>query len=307
MNNLHKAVFILSSFFLPVLTSGQTDSAAIYYNNGVEQEQAQEYQQAFTCFQKAVNLKPEYADAQVGLARTAVELRKFDLAAAALQRGLEIKKKEQEKGGGITYFSGNPEQLAAAMAYAEKQGMLKTGKNEWHITGNTYTEVEPGKKNRDTGWTIVPMTETAFDLLLANPPSTDPAPADLQPASSQNAQEATGLAAHNQENVKNAEIAYLVARGFMKQQNYRAAAPFLEQAVRIDTSNVVRAYECALNFSAIPDPARAIEYYLLATSRGYPADAAYYKNLSLAYKAAGQQEKSRECDTLLKNIVPLSE
>src|SRR5690606_24512093 len=123
---------------------------------------------------------------------------------------------EHEHGGGINYFSGNPGQLAAAMAYAEKQGMLKTGKNEWHIKGGTYTEVVNPEKKKDTGWTIIPVTGTEFERMTAEAESPDslPAPA-LQPTHT-----VAGMTTVNQENVKNAEIAYLVARGFMAQENY---------------------------------------------------------------------------------------
>ncbi len=94
-----------------------------------------------------------------------------------------------------------------------------------------------------------------------------------------------------EEDPKNAEIPYLIGRGFIDMSNYRAAAPFMEQSIKLDTTNARRVYECALNFSAIPDEKNAIKYYLLAAQRGYKTDNDYYENLANSYLASGRAQE----------------
>jgi tetratricopeptide (TPR) repeat protein len=102
------------------------------------------------------------------------------------------------------------------------------------------------------------------------------------------------LQASFKEDSTNAEIPYLLARGFVDMNNYKAAVPFFKKAIALDSSKAQWIYECALTFATIPDDRSAIQYYILAASKGYKTDNDYYENLSDSYLAAGQPEKGIE-------------
>jgi tetratricopeptide (TPR) repeat protein len=92
----------------------------------------------------------------------------------------------------------------------------------------------------------------------------------------------------------NAEIPYLMARGFVDMNNYKIAVNFFKKAIALDSSKYQWIYECALVYATIPDDKKAIEYYQLAAAKGYKTDNDYYENLSDSYIASGQQEKGIE-------------
>jgi tetratricopeptide (TPR) repeat protein len=96
------------------------------------------------------------------------------------------------------------------------------------------------------------------------------------------------------EDSTNAEIPYLLARGFVDMNNYKIAIAFFKKAIALDSSKYEWIYECALTFATIPDDNSAIKYYLLAAEKGYKTDNDYYENLSDSYVAAGQPEKGIE-------------
>jgi tetratricopeptide (TPR) repeat protein len=106
------------------------------------------------------------------------------------------------------------------------------------------------------------------------------------------------LQAAAREDTANAEIPYLVARGFVDMNNYKSAIPFFQRAIFLDSTKTRWIYECALTYATIPDDRSAIKYYELAASKGYKTDNDYYENLSDSYVASGQHQKG--LDMLLK-------
>lgn len=100
------------------------------------------------------------------------------------------------------------------------------------------------------------------------------------------------------EDSTNAEIPYLIARGFVDMNNYKIAVNFYKKAIALDSSKFQWIYECALVYATIPDDIHAIEYYQLAAAKGYKTDNDYFENLSDSYIATGQQQKG--IDLMLK-------
>jgi tetratricopeptide (TPR) repeat protein len=92
----------------------------------------------------------------------------------------------------------------------------------------------------------------------------------------------------------NAEIPYLMARGFVEMNNYKVAVTFFKKAIALDSSKYQWIYECALTYATIPNDLAAIQYYELAAVKGYKMDNDYFENLSDSYTASGQQEKGIE-------------
>lgn len=245
-----KKLFFSFVLCLSALTIfAQSDSSEVLYKKGIAEHDARRYMVAYNLLQKAVELKPENAEAQMALGRTAVELRKFDVARNAFLKGLELKKNDVNAVENVANLSFNLRKWNEAIEYAKKMQILKSDKNANYIIGKSYYELE------DYG------------------------------------QAYKHLNAAFQEDPKNAEIPYLIGRGFIDMSNYRAAAPFMEQAVKLDTTNARRTYECALNFSAIPDENSAIKYFLLAAQRGYKMDNDYYENLANSYIAVGKPQE----------------
>ena len=96
------------------------------------------------------------------------------------------------------------------------------------------------------------------------------------------------------EDSTNAEIPYLIGRGFVDMNNYKIGITFYKKAIALDSTKFQWIYECALVFATIPDDISAIKYYQLAAEKGYKTDNDYFENLSDSYVAAGQQEKGIE-------------
>ena len=259
----------------PLAAKGQSDSSAFYLQKGVGEEQGGQWQAAFSCFQKAVAFNSANADAQVALGRAATRLKKFDIAAAAMEKGLSLKKQQLGTGAGFAAFNVDVQDIGEILAYAAGAGMLKSDGQNRYILGNTHTTTTIEYPDSAKG-----RVADSAEGRRSTSGAVDSAAIVRTPASL--------VSAGTGESLRDAEIAYRIGKVFLKKQNYRAAAPFLEQAVLLDSTQAGRTYECALNFAAIPDPLSAIKYYLLAEKRGYKADATYYKNLSNAYKATGQ-------------------
>ena len=76
---------------------------ACYYNIGYNSVQKKDYDTAEVSYKKAVELKPDYADAYAGLASVYNAQRKFDLAAAASAKATEL---SSTLGGGNTASGG---------------------------------------------------------------------------------------------------------------------------------------------------------------------------------------------------------
>ena len=112
------------------------------------------------------------------------------------------------------------------------------------------------------------------------------------------------LQAAGQEDSLNAEIPYMVARGFVDMNNYKAAIPFFRKAIALDSTRAQWMYECALTCATIYDDKTAIKYYELAALKGYKKDNDFYENLSDSYIAAGQPEKGLELMLLVLQKKP---
>ncbi|HEV3251012.1 MAG TPA: tetratricopeptide repeat protein [Puia sp.] len=106
------------------------------------------------------------------------------------------------------------------------------------------------------------------------------------------------LQAAAKEDSANAEIPYLIARGFVDMNNYKSAIPFFKRAIFLDSSKNRWIYECALTYATILDDRSAIQYYQLAASKGYKTDNDFYEYLSDSYVASGQMQKG--LDIMLK-------
>lgn len=102
------------------------------------------------------------------------------------------------------------------------------------------------------------------------------------------------LQAAAKEDSTNAEIPYLIGRGFVDMNNYKIAINFYKKAIALDSSKFQWIYECALVYATLPDDISAIKYYQLAAEKGYKTDNDYFENLSDSYVAAGQPEKGIE-------------
>lgn len=261
-----KKLLLLLIIAGPLTAAAQQDSSAFYLQKGIGKEQAKEWEAALSFFQKAVNQNPANADAQVALGRTAAQLKKFDLAASAMEKGLALKKQELGAGAGFATFHVSAGDFDEVLAYADKAGLLQMNGSTKYIQGKVHTITSGDTSAHLAGDSLAGAAVTI----------------------NRSAEAA---------NIPDAEIAYRIGKVFLNKQQYRAAAPFLEQAALIDSTRAERIYECALNFAAIPDPQSAIKYYLLAEKRGYQTDTVFYENLSSAYKAAG---KTAEYEALRK-------
>jgi tetratricopeptide (TPR) repeat protein len=74
--------------------------------------------------------------------------------------------------------------------------------------------------------------------------------------------------------------------------NYKAAVPFFQKAISLDSTKVQWMYEFALVLATIPNDKMAIQYYLLAADKGYKMDNDYFENLADSYIAIGEGQKA---------------
>ena len=72
--------------------SQSADSAAHYFNKGVEEKNARRYMEAYQQLQKAVQYKPEVAEYQKEAGFVALELRKYDQARVHFEQVYKLKK-----------------------------------------------------------------------------------------------------------------------------------------------------------------------------------------------------------------------
>jgi len=93
------------------------------------------------------------------------------------------------------------------------------------------------------------------------------------------------------EEPKNIEIPTMFARSLMDMSNFKAAARYYLEALKIDSNNNGLLNELAMTYSAMNDEKAAVVYYEKAMEKGYRVDNNFVENISNSYIAAGMPEK----------------
>ena len=93
------------------------------------------------------------------------------------------------------------------------------------------------------------------------------------------------------EEPKNPEIPVMFARSLMDMSNFKAAARYYHEALKIDSNNNGLLNELAMTYSAMNDEKTAVVYYEKAMDKGYRVDNNFVENLSNSYIAAGMPDK----------------
>ena len=96
------------------------------------------------------------------------------------------------------------------------------------------------------------------------------------------------------EEPKNAEIPTMFARALVDMSNFKAAARYYLEALKIDTANNRLMNELGMTYSAMNDEKTAVKYYEMAMGKGYKVDNNFVENLSNSYIAAGMPQKGME-------------
>lgn len=89
----------------------------------------------------------------------------------------------------------------------------------------------------------------------------------------------------------NIEIPTMFARGLTDMSNFKAAARYYVEALKIDSNNNGLLNELAMTYSAMNDEKTAVVYYEKAMEKGYRVDNNFVENLSNSYIAAGMPDK----------------
>jgi tetratricopeptide (TPR) repeat protein len=108
------------------------------------------------------------------------------------------------------------------------------------------------------------------------------------------------LKASEKEDPQNAEVAYLISRCYADLMNYKLARPYLEKAIKLDSTKNIWIYELGLICYAMMADKDALNYILLAAEKGYKKDNDYLENLGIAYLNAGNMEEGVK---ILKEIL----
>ena len=96
------------------------------------------------------------------------------------------------------------------------------------------------------------------------------------------------------EEPKNAEIPTMFARALVDMSNFKAAARYYHEALKIDTANNRLMNELGMTYSAMNDEKTAVKYYEMAMEKGYKVDNNFIENLSNSYIASGMTQKGME-------------
>jgi tetratricopeptide (TPR) repeat protein len=92
MKNIVLSLFAAGSFSAAF---SQSDSAAYFYNKGVEEKNARRHMVAYQQFQKAVQYQPDQADYQKEAGLAALELRRYDQARQHFEKVYQLKKDDE--------------------------------------------------------------------------------------------------------------------------------------------------------------------------------------------------------------------
>ncbi len=121
------------------------------------------------------------------------------------------------------------------------------------------------------------------------------------------------LTAAINDDAKNAEAYYMIAKSYADMQNYKKSIPYFQKAIELDTMKNYWIYEMALVYYAIHDDKNALKYMLLAGEKGLKKSNEYMENLGIAYLNAGKLEqgvatmeevlKKRPSDLNILNLV----
>ena len=96
------------------------------------------------------------------------------------------------------------------------------------------------------------------------------------------------------EEPKNAEIPTMFARALVDMSNFKAAARYYHEALKIDTANNRLMNELGMTYSAMNHEKTAVKYFEMAIENGYKVDNNFIENLSNSYIAAGMPQKGME-------------
>ncbi len=100
------------------------------------------------------------------------------------------------------------------------------------------------------------------------------------------------------EEPSNGEIPSMFARALVDMSNFKAAARYYLEAIKLDSTNNRLLNELGMTYSAMNDERNAVKYYEMAMDKGYKVDNNFIENLSNSYIAAGMPQKGM--DMLLK-------
>lgn len=132
---------ILSIGVFTTAFSQSADSAAVFFNKGVEEKNARRYMVAYQQLQKAVQYKPDVVEYQKEAGLVALELRKYDQARVHFEQVYKMKNDDVAALEQLAKLNFNMRRFPQAIQYAElmKQKNI-TGYN--YILGKSYYEQE---------------------------------------------------------------------------------------------------------------------------------------------------------------------
>jgi tetratricopeptide (TPR) repeat protein len=151
------------------VAAGLPSCADCYYNMGLEYAALKDFVQAETAFKKALEVKPDHADAYNGLANVYNAQKKFDLASQASAKAAEL-------AGGTTGTSGggNPDSLYNQGVIAWNAG--KTDEARTHFEAALKADPNHAPSHYQLGMAYLnlgklPEAKTEFETYLKLAPS----------------------------------------------------------------------------------------------------------------------------------------
>ena len=121
--------------------SQSADSAAHYFNKGVEEKNARRYMVAYQQLQRAIQYKPDVAEYQKEAGLVALELRKYDQARVHFEQVYKLKNDDAAALEQLAKLNFNLRRFPQAIQYAEK--MKQKNINGYNfILGKSYYEEE---------------------------------------------------------------------------------------------------------------------------------------------------------------------
>ncbi|MGC4103403.1 tetratricopeptide repeat protein [Ferruginibacter sp.] len=116
MKNFLTALTILVS----AQSFAQTDSAAFFYQKGVEEKNAKRFLSASKNFDKAIKLNPQYTAAYIDNGYANLEMRKTDVAIASFTKANELEPANSVAIGELMSLYFSYRQYAKAIEFAQK-------------------------------------------------------------------------------------------------------------------------------------------------------------------------------------------
>ena len=122
--------------------SAQSDSAAFYYQKGLEEKNARRYREAEKRFVKAVSFAPANPDYHLELADAYMAQNKYADAKQSYQNAEKIKPENPVVIEKLATLSFNTRKWEDAIRYAQKMQQLKIQKPVNYIIGHSYYQME---------------------------------------------------------------------------------------------------------------------------------------------------------------------